>query len=411
MLDPLLAPSEPSPPGRWGRTALVIWSLLTVASCLRCVFGGPGADYPVNAAAGRHWVCGADLYPDHDGWNSFLYSPLIAVFLAPYGSLPMVVGNVLWRLTLIGGFAAALWSFARTLPTPLTAAQKGILYLLVLPLTAATLTDGQAGALVAASLLFAAASASTGRWNAAAAWSAFACLIKIYPVAFALLLGLAYPKRFAGRFAVALAVGLIIPFTCQQPDYVTRQYAQWFHVLGSSDRGDWDLNIANRDVALLFRVWGRPLDSTVWKCIQLLAAAGAAVLCVKMRLAGWSRPRVVASLLGLATCWMVLFGPVVESFTYILVGPTLACLLLDAWSPGGSAVERIPLTASWTIFASATAAVWVMKSIIYHRVGPHPAAGLFLLTGLLIDLGRRFARDRSQTTPKLLTAEELPAAA
>ena len=48
----------------------------------------------------------------------------------------------------------------------------------------------------------------TERWNLAAAFLAGACLLKIYPLAIALLLIVAYPRPLGWRFVLAVGVGL-----------------------------------------------------------------------------------------------------------------------------------------------------------------------------------------------------------
>ena len=105
--------------------------------------------------------------------------------------------------------------------------------------------------------------------------------------------------------------------------------------------------------------------------------------------AGWPRPQLLSFVIGLSTCWMTLFGPIVESFTYILVGPTIAWLLLDAWLGWRPVWYRCLSISSWVLFASAAVAPWFLCSSAYHRFGPHPIAGLLLLTALLADAGTR----------------------
>jgi hypothetical protein len=379
---------------RWQRLAIFLWILLLTGSCVRCLVGRSDRNvglFAVYGDAGRHWVAGADLYPEKDAWNSFLYSPTIAALLVPYSVLPPALGNILWRLSLGGLYLFALYRWSRiVVPMPLTRSQQALIYLLVLPVTAMTLLDGQAGALVAASVLLAITAVAEERWGYAMAFATFGCLLKVYPIALVLLLLAAYPRRAALPAAVALLVGLALPFLFQHPGYVADQYMKWFAMMTASDRQGWNLDIANRDVAILFRAWGEPLDRSIWLATQLGTAAGAAALCIAARRAGWPRQRLLLLVQGLAVCWMVLFGPVVESFTYILIGPTLAWLLVEAWQLRRPWPYRGVLAASWAVLTSATLAVIVMHSIRYHRLGPHPFAGLLLLTGLLADAGKRF---------------------
>jgi hypothetical protein len=388
------------PPGdaaaRWRRLAIALWVALLAGSSARYLVSPSNQDgglFSLYAGAGRHWLAGEDLYPAKDGWDAFPYSPLVAAFLVPYSVVPSGVGNVLWRLTLGGVYLFALRQWSRAaLPARLTGTQQALIYLLVLPVTATTMLDGQAGALVAASVLLTVAAAAEERWWWAAAFATVGCLLKVYPVALVLLLAAAYPRRAALPAAASLLAGLALPFVLQRPAYVADQYVKWVAMLASSERQTWVLDLANRDLALLFRAWGSPLPRPAWLAAQLGAGAGAAALCVAARRAGWPRRELLLTLQGLAVCWMTLFGPAVESFTYILVGPTLAWSLVEAWRPGRAWPYRVVLSASWAVFTSATLAVVVMHSIRYHRLGPHPAAGALLLTALLANAARRFAR-------------------
>jgi hypothetical protein len=394
MLTPALIGTRADPATRWRRLAIFLWVLLLAGSCIRCLASRSERDvglFAIYAEAGRHWLAGSDLYPPKDGWDSFLYSPVVAAALVPYSILPSTLGNILWRLTVGGAYLIAFrWWLHAVLPTPLTRTQRALMYLLVLPVTAMTILDGQAGALVAASMLFTIAAAANQRWGYAAAFGAVGCLLKVYPIALVLLLVAAYPRRAAVPAAAALLAGLALPFMLQRPSYVAHQYGQWLTLMAASDRQAWSLDIANRDVALLFRVVGIPLSRHTWLAMQLSAAAGAAGMCVAGRLAGWPLQRLLLMVQGLAACWMTLFGPVVESFTYIVVGPTLAWLLIEGWQLRRNWPYRYLLAASWAVFTTATLAVVVMHSIRYHRLGPHPAAGLLLLVGIVADAGTRF---------------------
>src|SRR5262249_46598301 len=140
--------------------------------------------------------------------------------------------------------------------------------------------------------------------------------------------------------------------------------------------------------------------------LQLLAAAGAAVVCLAARLRGWPARQLLLGLFGLAGCWMTLFGPFVESYTYILIGPTLAVMLYDAIRERRPLLYRALLAASWGIFTAAAVAVWFMRTTPLYNLGPHPLAGLLLLAALIWDLGRQFA----ETGPSGRREEYLPAA-
>jgi hypothetical protein len=378
---------------RWSWLVVGLWAAILIGSCARYFIkrSDNSTLFDLYTTAGRNWLAGADLYPARDNWLSFLYSPAAAVTLTPYSVLQPRPGNVLWQLTLIGGYLLALHQWLRSaLPVSLTWTQQALIYGLVLPVTVMTMLDGQAGALVAAAVLLTIAAAAEDRWGHAAAFGAFACLFKVYPIALVLLLAVAFPRRAILPVAVALVVGLALPFLFQRPAYVADQYAKWFKMMTESERQYWPLDIANRNFALLFQARGTALSRNVWQVVQLGTAAAAAALCFAASRAGWQRRPLLLLVQGLAVCWMTLFGPAVESFTYILVGPTLAWMLVEAWQRRSPLAYRALLAASWAIFTSATLSVTFMHSIRYHRLGPHPVAGLLLLAAVLTDATWQF---------------------
>src|SRR5262249_45645628 len=153
--------------------------------------------------------------------------------------------------------ALAWWSRA-ALPWALSKTQQAILFLLVVPLSLGSLSNGQSNPLILGLMLAGIAGVSDGRWNVAAAALAGACLFKIYPIALGLLLSAIYPRRFAGRFLLALAVGLALPLVLQRPHYVIGQYADWFQELAQQDRQAEPPEFWYRDLRLLCHSSGVP---------------------------------------------------------------------------------------------------------------------------------------------------------
>jgi hypothetical protein len=394
----VVAQAPPAGAAHWRRLAIALWVVLLLAGFSRSLVlpsRGNLAIYAKCTEAGRRWLAGEPLYPREWTWEMFPYSPAVAVFFVPLSALPDTVGIGLWRLGIGLAYLAALHAWMTScLPGPLSSSHRAILFLLVLPLTAGTMLLGQAGGLVAAAVLASLAAAARGRWNWCALFAVLACLLKAYPVAVAMLLAVCYPRQLALRLVVFGALGLALPFLFQRPAYAAGQYEGWLHLLAHNDRLDWRLDTANRNLSLLFRVWLTPLSPAQHTVLQLLAAAGAALVCLAASRRGWPPRQLLLCLLGLAGCWMTLFGPFVESYTYILVGPTLAWMLFEAVRESRPLPYRALLAASWGIFTAAALAVWFMRTTPLYNLGPHPLAGLLLLAALVWDLGRQFAAPR-----------------
>jgi hypothetical protein len=371
---------------RWIIMAAAVWTIVVVACCVHALVKPRGNSlYPLYSEAARHWLAGKDMYGElAPGFDRYRYSPLAAVLVAPFSVLPDGLGAALWRLlnaaVYLAGFA---WFVRAVLPATLSGRQRAILFLLIVPLSAGSLYNGQANVLVIGLLLAAVAAAKSDRWNLAAVCVAAACHLKVYPIAVGLLLAALYPRRFAARLALAVAAGAALPFAFQHLDYVVGQYANWWDLFQVYDRAPMALKFAYRDLRLLCRVWLTPLDARTYLLIQLGVAAGMAAVCVAGRRRGWPRERLLVLLLGLSCSWMTVLGPATESCTYILLAPTLAWALVDAWAARRSLVARWLPTVSFAAFLVCQVAVWFPDGASLQTLGGQPLAGLLLLLGLL----------------------------
>jgi Glycosyltransferase family 87 len=384
------------------RLAWVVWVLLGLATCGRALLV-PYSDrhagiYPVFAHAGQAWYLGHPVYAREDGFHVFRYSPLMAALLAPFGLMPDVVGNLAWRLLNFIAFLAGLKAWVRrVLPRDLTAQQRGGIYLLAALLAGTGLVDGQSNALVIGLLLLASADVARQRWWWSAGCVALACLLKLFPVAFALLVMAVYFHPFTWRVLLTIAAGLAFPFFLQSPDYVFDQYPAWFSlVVRDSGRQDWPLDLAYRDLRFLFRVYLAPLTPSQYLAIQLGVAAGMAGLCVAAQRQRWSCGRLMVLLLGLSVTWMLVLGPSTEGVTYILMAPTLAWAVVESWI---KRTRRLLPTLALALVVGASVAVWFPNGKKLHLLGPHPLAGLLLMIHLVVGAVRQLRALSAGRTP------------
>jgi hypothetical protein len=219
---------------------------------------------------------------------------------------------------------------------------------------------------------------------------ALACTVKVYPIAFGLLLAAAYPRAFAWRFGAALAIGLALPFCLQDPGYVWRQYNGWIQLVGSdTGRQDWaSLDLWYRDVRFLFKVWGEPISGETYRMLQVGSAALLAAGCLAGRWSGWTRTELTTFALGSSCCWMLVLGPCTESCTYLLLAPALVWALVDSFSVPLTA-SRVLLMLSYGLFLSVSVGSIFPWGKSWQMFGVHPAAGLIFVTALAAQfLGR-----------------------
>jgi hypothetical protein len=370
-------------PGRGAmRLAMVlaVWAAIVIVVCIRGL-NNPRRNsvYPIFAGAARNFLAGADLY--RTSYGPYRYSPLAAALLVPFSLSPDSVGGVLWRLLNVSVyFSALIWFSRKVLPVSLSPNQQAWLYLLIIPLSVGSLNNAQSNPLVLGLLLAGVSAVESQRWNLASGCVALACLFKVYPVAVGLLLAAIYPRRFAGRFVIALAAGLALPFVFKPSAYVLEQYADWFQHLQTDDRTQLPVELWYRDLRLLCHAFHVPLGPVTYLGLQLLAATGIAAICIWGRLGGWGQRRLLTLLISLACCWMTLFGPATESSTYILLAPTLAWTVLQAWMRPAPWWIRAGAAITLGLFTATQAAVWFPGGVRLGRaLALHPLAGFVLL--------------------------------
>jgi hypothetical protein len=383
--------------------ALALWAAAAVAVGLRVAMSPPDRQsvYPIFLAAASSWQHGECLYllpGSEPGKPVYRYSPLVGAAFVPLAQLPHPIGAILWRSLNLGMLLAAFAGWA-TWAASFRSENRpdlGLLLLLMLPLTLGNLNNGQANPLVLGLLLGTMLSAARGHWALAGCCSAGAGLVKIYPLALALLLLLIAPRRLAGWVLAFLAAGLLLPFALQDSGYVAGQYVDWLYYLRNDDRSGWSAVAGYRDLRLLLGVWLFRLDNPSWLALQLAGAASSALIILMLSRRGWPRHRLLTVLFALAAGWMTLLGPCTESSTWMLLAPSLSWALAESWNRAPSA-GRWFLLAAYGMFLGAGVAAWFPGGAAVHALGVQPLAGVFFLLGLGINEATWFRESRGDT--------------
>ena len=257
----------------------------------------------------------------------FVYSPLVAAMFAPATWFPTAVGGLLWRFCNIGAFAIGLaMLLSRGALRRLDDRQRGIVWLLAIPLMLGNVDTAQANPMVIGLVMIAFAAAYPGHWLCSAAAVAFAVHLKIYQVAAALVLCVVAPRKMIVRFAIVLLLATAATFLLQKPSYVLEQYATWISTRFADNRMEYPDKCVTVDISyLLCHVARIPLDRTGYRILELLGGAAIGVFCAWSTRRNWPRYRVILSAFLLVSLWMVLLGPATEGYTYALLAPC-ACL-------------------------------------------------------------------------------------
>ncbi|HEX5273286.1 MAG TPA: glycosyltransferase family 87 protein [Gemmataceae bacterium] len=407
----------------WQRVALAAWVALVAGVGTRVMLR-PGRQtvYPIYARAGQEWLAGEDVYeversaapPLGSAWEllsppwrppvgwglaSFRYGPPAAALLTPAGLLPGPAGELLWRLGNVAVLlVAARWWLRRGAPYPLTPGQRGLFLFVLAVLAIGSLNNGQTNPLLLALLLATFTACAEGRFNLAALCLALAFWLKLYPLAFGLLLALAYPRRLAWRLPLAVLLMGAAAFLLQRPGYVAREYVNFARALSLDDRSDWPAVGAYRDLRLLLRTCGLTVGAGTYAALRLGGAALVAGLCWAGR--RWPARRRLAGTLHLGLCWVLLCGPATESPTYLLLGPVLGWALIDVWRRGG------PLARAAVVVSAAAAGAAVIANLFpwaarVHALAPQPFGALLLFAVLAARDVRELLRPAPAAAPPL----------
>jgi hypothetical protein len=377
---------------RWIQRAWLVWALLVLVLFSRFLLAPhKHTTFHYYRDAGWNWWSSQELYQETG--ETCRYSPVVHAFLMPTALLPHPFGEGLWRLINTAAFLGGLWWWTRTaLPGSPDGRFRALVLLGTIPFALGSLDNAQSNPLLTGALLAGIAAALTDRWNLTAAALAVACLLKIYPVSLALLLVLVFPGRFTFRFLVAVGIGVLLPFLLQDPNYVARQYANWWSNLRVDQRHEFPLYRAYRDLWLLIQLWNLPVTVDGYRLIQ---GAGAGLVGVSAWILGRTRLErrlLLQLLLGLASSWMMLLGPATESSTYIVLAPTLSWLTAEAWLRRQDRWLRGLTASAFALAVVARLAGAVRAAAHLHALGPHPLAALLLLGALgrlmLLELAR-----------------------
>ncbi len=338
--------------------------------------GKAGKLYPTFATAGEQFLTAEPVYgdiPEH--LDQFRYSPTVAALMAPWSLLPWSVGGVLWRAIQAALLLLALRRAVRTLWPELS---WPLVALGCLPLVAGNLHNGQFNPLVLALLLFAASWFAEGRLNLAAVAVAGATLIKVYPLAFGLLLGLTAWRSFSPRLFFALVAGLAVPYLFHSADYVDQQYADWLARLAIDDRSERAMGAGYFDFQKVLRRWGMPVTLEAYRVIEVTAGGLMAAFLIWVR-RDKSRAETVRLSLLLALVWCCLFGPSSETATYMLLAPAAVVALCE--SRGRHVIPGVV----YGLLVSVTGAMWLPKPIRMEWMALTPQAhAALLLLGWLV---------------------------
>ncbi len=335
---------------------------------------------PVYHEATRNWWAGEALYHGPSGMN---YLPQFPILFTPFHVTPPPWGDIAWRLLSAALLATGLWRvlemmFGRDWEKWFLGAT-----ILVMPLSMGALRNGQANALLGGLLLHAAACLATRQWNRAAVVIVLTMAVKPLGAVLVLLAPLVYPP-LRRRLPIGLAALLALPLVCAPAPYVIAQY----QALGGNLK-DCSAVREHRfaDLNGILRTFGTELPPEVALVVRAMAGLMAAAL-------WWfgarrlKEPQRAMWLLALATGYLMLFNPMNESNSYVILAPALGLWAIHWLSDPAT-------TARGRALAAVTLSMGLLPNLVRPLFGNdfaliwHPAMTLLFVISLTLFVWQR----------------------
>lgn len=328
---------------------------------------------PIYHEAAANWWAHKDLYHGPEGLN---YLPHFVILFTPFHVLPVLVGDILWRLLTAALLASGIWHLLRDASGVNIAPMFRWASLLALPACAGALRNGQASALFAALCLHAIACLPQRQWWAAAALMVLALAVRPIGIVMVLLAPFVYaPLRW--RLPVLLLAFVAFPFLFAPSDYVISQlhgFAANIQACAAYTRRDF------ADFNGIIRTLGSELPTGVSNIISLFAGG------ITLALWGFTAARLrepfrACWLLALTSAYLMLFNPMNEVNSYVILAPALA-----VWAVNALPNQETRRFGYWVVFLVLTIGVLPepMRHIFGNNFGPfwHPVATA-MFVGLL----------------------------
>ena len=305
------------------RAAWLVWIALAIVMSFIVLFGVERSVTPNYRDAVADWFAGRPLY--NMKGSGFIYLPQAALVFAPWGLLPKPVGEVVWRMTILGVLAAGVARLTRLVSS------DDRWFLVTTIASAATAAgcarNGQSTLIMAGLMILAAVDLGEKRWWRATILLALSFAFKPVAIVLILLAAAIYPPMI-WRLTIGMAVVALAPFLTQHPNYVVSQFVACYQnskvAFADGETGHW------AQLFGMLKVVGLDIPSPLQQVCRLTAAVATLIACwvaVRKLLPA----RATFYLYALSSSYLMLFNSRTEGSTYAMMGPVYGILLAEAW--------------------------------------------------------------------------------
>jgi len=320
--------------------ALAVWSIALLIICVM-VFRSPSANSvtPVYHDAVEHWLDLTPLYLE----RNFHYFPQFVFLFMPFHFLKVPYGDVLYRVFSVASLVWGLWRAINLVRQPMG---KNLSFLCVtlicLGPSLGAIRNGQANLAFAAIATNAVVCLARSQWWRASFLLVVGAIVKPIGLVMLFFSAVLY-HAIIGPSALVMAAATAFPFLFADHSYVLSQYREFvmhlFTLSTTTKHGFADINGLLRAL----RVGLSPAASQILRAVVGLATTVVLMVGSK-RTDDEARP---LFLLGLATTYFMLFNPMTEGNSYVIVAPSIAIYALIFFG-----VKRFSNLGWWLVFTS-----------------------------------------------------------
>jgi len=304
----------------WLRWSALLWGgvLFTLTLILWATYPNGRTVAGLYRGASEAWWAHQGLYTGPGGMN---YLPHFAILFSPFQVMPRFVGELLWRWVSVGCLMYAWWKLA-SLADP---SRKGVIFFgsSAVAMTACgdAFRSGQANTVFAAMVLLTACYLIERRWWPAAMALMLGMAVKPLGFVLAALVFIGY-RQMIRPLALLFAVFALFPFCFAPWGYVIEQFqGAWANLMTCSLVTDHRF----ADVNGILRFLGWDLSGVANQGVRIgFGGATALIWLVLSRQPGHMRREF--TLLVLAVSYLMLFNPMTEVNSYVIMVPVYAVL-------------------------------------------------------------------------------------
>jgi hypothetical protein len=304
---------------RWRHWSVLLWGgvFCTLTVILWMTYPNGRDVTGVYREASQAWWAHQDLYKG----PGFHYLPQFAILYSPFQAMPRFVEELLWRWVSVGLIIFAWWKLV-TLADP---SRKLVIFfgssVVAMAACGDAFRSGQANTVLAAMGMLAASYLIERRWWPVAISLIVGMAVKPLGLVLALLVLVGY-RPMVRPFALSFAIFAIFPFFFGPSDYVIKQFQEaQTHLLNCLVVTDHRF----ADVNGILRSLGWELSGGINQLVRIGVGGAATLLWMVISRQTGRLPREFM-LLALAVSYLMLFNPMTEVNSYVIMAPVYAIL-------------------------------------------------------------------------------------